>query len=711
MKQLTTAAAIVFCVGFAALADEPLSRDEMLAAARDIAASIVTVEYELQMDRGEDPPDMWSELRDERPACLPAFLISPTECVIYDCGLHERFIRSLRVRVGERKVDCRLKAALLDHPGIILEFDEPFDGTRPLAFDDHADEQLLIHCVYDVVGWSTIVSTFSPNYKIDDRGQTFRALGYQAPAQAVVAEDGAPVAILLKRNYRLDEQWKGNPADFAQLTAPQLQQRYQHIQQIGNAVLPRVRLNFRSPKTAESDRYATMRFNGDDDEGSATERNVEGLIVSPNRILVMANLQPKATAMLEKITVFLPDGNAPNAEFERSLKDYGAFTAILDEPAGTYAEFTSESYRDLLGKLLLGTEVRIHGEDRLLIINRRRIDSYGAGWQKRMYLDYANGAGNDYIFNLSGKLVALPIEKRERVTSSDYRYSYGSNHGLSLPAADMKEILENLDEHADPGNVPRSEEEENMLAWMGVELQALNRELARINNVSHLTNDGEIGALVSHVYPGSPAEEAGVELGDVLLRLHVEGLPRPLEVKLEDHFIWSHQPFPWDRLDEVPEQYYEEIPAPWPSVENVFVRALTDVGFGKGYTAEFFSNGEVEQKELEVVQGPPHYEAAPKYKSEETGLTVRDLTYEVRRYFQRKPEDPGVIVSNIEMGSRASVAGLKPYEIITHINEQPVHDVKKFEELVAGKTDLRFSVNRMQTGRIVKISLPEKTEE
>ena len=54
------------------------------------------------------------------------------------------------------------------------------------------------------------------------------------------------------------------------------------------------------------------------------------------------------------------------------------------------------------------------------------------------------------------------------------------------------------------------------------------------------------------------------------------------------------------------------------------------------------------------MQGPPSYDSAPKYKQEALGLTVRDMTYEVRRYLQKKDDDPGVVISKIELGSKAS---------------------------------------------------------
>jgi S1-C subfamily serine protease len=272
------------------------------------------------------------------------------------------------------------------------------------------------------------------------------------------------------------------------------------------------------------------------------------------------------------------------------------------------------------------------------------------------------------------------------------------------PAAYLKEVLDDLGKQSDPNNVPLREEEESHLAWLGAELQPLNRELARANNVSDLTHDGESGALVAYVYPDSPASQAGIEPGYILLRLYVEGQPKPLEVKLESDRGFTGS-FPWDRLDEVPEQFYERLPRPWPPAENEFTRSLTDLGFGKAYAAEFFQNGKVLRKELQIVESPPHYDTAARYESKGLGLTVRDLTYEVRRYFQRSAADPGVIVSKVEPGSKASVSGIKPYEIVTHVDDVPIQSVKEFETLIQDKEELRLSVLRMTLERQVRVKV------
>jgi S1-C subfamily serine protease len=237
---------------------------------------------------------------------------------------------------------------------------------------------------------------------------------------------------------------------------------------------------------------------------------------------------------------------------------------------------------------------------------------------------------------------------------------------------------------------------------MGVILQALNRDLARANGISQLTRDGQTGAIVSYVYPGSPADQAGVRPGWIILRLHVEGTAKPLEVNVS-YDRYADWEFPWDRLDEVPDQVLERVPAPWPAVQDNFTRMITGIGFGKTYRAELVVDGKVVFKDFTVVESPPHYRTAPKFKSDALGVTVRDMTYEVRRYLQKTPEDPGVVVARVEPGSKIAVAGVKPFEVITHVNDKPVRTVEEFQKAIGGQKVLRLSVNRRLTGRVVKV--------
>ena len=280
----------------------------------------------------------------------------------------------------------------------------------------------------------------------------------------------------------------------------------------------------------------------------------------------------------------------------------------------------------------------------------------------------------------------------------------GRDTPILTPAAQLAAVLADLKKNTDPYNIPLTEDEESRVAWLGVELQQLTPELARANHVADQTSDGHSGAMVTFVYPDSPAAKAGVEPGDILLRLNAEDQPKPIEIVGEPE-RFGGQPFPWNKYDLIPETVYEQIPTPWPPADNGFNLTLTDIGFGKKFSLEYVHNGKMLTKPFTVEQSPLHYNTAPKFKSESMGLMVRDLTYEARRYFQLTPQSPGVIASKIEMGGKVSVAGLKPYEIITHVNNQPVMNVKEFEKAVNDGGELRLSVKRMTKGRIVSVKI------
>jgi hypothetical protein len=286
---------------------------------------------------------------------------------------------------------------------------------------------------------------------------------------------------------------------------------------------------------------------------------------------------------------------------------------------------------------------------------------------------------------------------RERVAGPERRWR--SSERTLTPVHLLATALADLDTHADRANVPVDADEEGRLAWIGVELQPLDAGLARAYHVAGRTENGRTGALVTHVYSGSPADEADIRSGDVLLLVRVDDLPRPFPVHIQDE---SHQePFPWEQIDQVHDEYYQFLPKPWASAENSFTRFLTDLGFDRQVEIEGMRNGELMPYTLNIVQGPHHYEAAPEFRSEELGVTVRELTYETRRFYQLEDDQPGLIVARIEPGSSASTAGLKPFELITHIDDEPVFTVDLLEALVASGGDLRLSVQRMHQSRIV----------
>jgi S1-C subfamily serine protease len=685
--------------------------NEREAIAQAVAPSLVRVEYTLQYDKGEPPPStvfygaylstpVASFVTQERPMELPGFVLSPTLVVCPDPIIHPRFIKSIAVRCGDQLIGADPSAYSKAQNALFLTLAQPLQDVKPLAFDASAKPPYLT-VTYQLAEpeWTIQVSSLTSSIKKNEMSKSFYSL---QPYCVLVDVTGKPAGLAMWGSLPLDDSWKGSPLTWPVLTVDQRKAMLADTKKWADQSLLRVALSFRSPKKSAGKMFRQR----EDEEEESTEQNVTGVLVDDKTVLVLVDLKPAVTARLERILVHRTGGGKPiPATFAGTLKDYGAFIAKLDAPLEGAARLSGKPAEDFDNAILGSAEVTLQGEKRVAYFNHARIASFRLGWRRQVYPVLLNSANRTFLFTPDGELVVLPLVRRVKVAQEDEQGRW------PIPTAStyVKTLLAEADRHFDVSNVPLSEEEENRLAWLGVELQALDKELARINNVSELTRDGRIGALVSYVYENSPAAQAGIKPGYILLRLHVEGEPKPLEVHVED-YGFGGVAFPWDRLDEVPEQFYDEIPTPWPPAENNLNTQLTEIGFGKKFRAEFFADGKVITKDFQVVQGPPHYDSAERYKSDALGLTVRNLTYEVRRYFQKAPGEGGVIVSKIEPGSKAAVSGIKPYEIITHVNDQPVGNVKDFEKLIAGQGELRLSVKRMTKGRVVKIRMGAATQ-
>jgi serine protease Do len=691
----------------------PAATIDLSAAAGAVTPSLVRVEYSLKYDKGEPPRaggwvhvgmnergregfDAEASVLEERPMEVAGFLVGPTRVVTADPMIHPRFVQGVAVRFGDDVVKAKTVAYAANQAAVFLELERPLKSAKPLVFDAaRKGPYFAVSYFFDGIAWCVTVDGMPSGVLVEQPDRRRHATILDA---LIVDKAGTPVGLTMAEDVPADGSWKGAPTAWPVKSAAELEKMLADTQQRTEVGLLRVTLHFRSPPK-DSSRSSMYRGEGT----SVTEEHTTGVLVGDNRILILSYLKPKITARLDGITVFPIKGDPVQAKFAYSLKDYGALVATLEKPLPGAIPFSTLPLIESRNELLPAAEITIRGEDRTIYYQHRRIEGFTMGWRKQIFPLIPGEDSGRFVFDPQGALVTLPVTHREKISSGDR--DYGRQSGL-LPVAYMKSVLENLVANSDPSNVPVTEEEESRLAWLGVELQPLGPELARLNKVAELTQDGETGGMVSYVYPNSPAAKAGIQPGYILLRLRVEGEPKPLEIMSQD---MGDREFPWERLDEVPEQYYDRIPTPWPSAESAFVRSLTDLGFGKKYTADFFHDGKLVAKDFEVVQSPPTYDSAPRFKSTVLGLTVRDLTFEVRRCLQKKDTDPGVVVSKIEPGGKVSVAGIKPFELITHVDEKPVMNSKEFEAAVkAAKGEIRLSVKRMNNGRVVKIKLGEE---
>lgn len=697
-----------------------------------VSRSVVVVEHTYRYDRGEVPEldvaglayreaegdvesDLSSLISQERPGERLGFVIAPDLVLTADPLVESRFIERVVVRDGDRRITARPEAYAKAENGVLLRLDEPLSTAEPIVFDvDAAGPYKAVTGVLGNGRWWLAAAPIDGHQMFARGGPSWAVVSWPA---LVVAADGTGVSACFNGGLEVDGSWKRAPADWEWSSAADFAESVGRVTAIADAALPRVELRFRSPSQSDSGGGYGYGYE-DDDAGDITEWNGTGVLLDEHRVLVLAKLEPKVTARLESARVHLADGREIPATFGGSLREYAAMVVNLEESAGGAVALSAKTLHDVEDALLVRSQVRVLGESRTSYHWQARLARMTRGFRNRLLgffgevssASITNGDGDEgpmsFLFTLDAEMVALPLMVREKVASqSDYGgWSRADYEPTVLGASELGAILDD-DRAFDPDNRPLSEAEENRLAWLGVELQAMDPDLARFNGVVDVTGGGATGGIVTYIYDNSPAAKAGLEVGDILLRLHIEGQPRPLEVEVSMYEMgWGAQYL--EALDQIDPSYYDQIPPPWGGAETSLTRSLTDVGFGTPFTAEVFRDGEILRPEFEVEEGPAHYGAAAKFKSEAAGLTVKDLTYEARRFFQLTPEDAGVIVSNIEQGEGAAVAGVKPFELIVAVNDAPVHSVEEFEEAIAVGGELRLSVMRMHLGRLVKIRVP-----
>ena len=170
-----------------------------------------------------------------------------------------------------------------------------------------------------------------------------------------------------------------------------------------------------------------------------------------------------------------------------------------------------------------------------------------------------------------------------------------------------------------------------------------------------------------------------------------------------EYDIEQEQQFPWAKLDEIPEMYFGDIPEPWRGIKDPLNQRLSSIGIGREIEVIAICGGKLTKKRVKIEAAPKHFLTAEPYVNSAFGLEVRDITFELRHYFRMTEKNPGVIVSNVFAGSQASVAGLRPFEIITAVNDKPVFNIKEFQAALAGQSEVRLAVRRLYNDRVVTV--------
>jgi hypothetical protein len=275
-------------------------------------------------------------------------------------------------------------------------------------------------------------------------------------------------------------------------------------------------------------------------------------------------------------------------------------------------------------------------------------------------------------------------EDKERFREGEMSYYYSGQIEFRrvFTMRELESMFQRPESHFDKTIVWLPEEDQKRKMWLGVEFQPINKDLARAWDVQKQTRDGSIGLIVSEVYPDSPAEKLGLRVGDILLRMKEKDAREPVELKdggrdNYSRFFWGPDPYILGDYREM-----RGMP-PWSNRRNLITELLEVIGEGKTVSLTWLDSKRRETtKNFQVELAPPDFSNAPKFKDKAVGLTVRELTYEVRHSLLLPKDQKGVVIAEIESGSPASIARVGFYEIIPRIDNQPVKDLEGYKKIM-----------------------------
>ena len=261
----------------------------------------------------------------------------------------------------------------------------------------------------------------------------------------------------------------------------------------------------------------------------------------------------------------------------------------------------------------------------------------GLEYEDFIQTDAAINMGNSggALVDAGGRLVGINTAILSRT---------GGNQGIgfAVPVNLARYVMESIIEH---GRVIRG--------YMGVNIQDISPGLAEKFELKERQ-----GALVSDVTPDSPAEEAGLRNGDVILEFDGRPVQDSRNLKLQ----------------------------------------VAQTGPGKEVPVKVSREGKVKELEVTLKEFPQDKALAkgstsPSQSDDVTdGITVDDLSPEARQEINIPRNVNGALVTDVEPDSPGFEAGLRPGDVILEINRKPVRnseDAVKLSENVKDDALLR----------------------
>ena len=647
-------------------------------------------------------------LEGDRPFGAAAFAVAPDAFLVQDQHFVPDWVDRMMVSFGDREYPAR---EVLRYPGrdaVLVKTDKPVPGVKPLAFSaaiPFADDRNGVYFFSDRDNGLTLCGT-KPNATAEvtrylDLGcdlvkQTGNAIAVNASNEAVTVVFCAQ-APLAADTFAPPAAWASEPAEAF------LKRRADVEASVRASTVP-LFIHLDDEDNRKDGMARRSRRYREDEE--STDIDTVGLVLPEGEVIVPLALGASKMSEIDKVDATLPDGNKTALEFVGAFADHAL--AVFRFPGGKLPAGVAPARLDQKKPM----------QRYLESVQLVTVDNYSG--RSKVSLSYAQMLG----FEDGPKGEVLPDISFPRAKGglSFYVADDGSVGGLSLKKRDdmydkdlvtanrLATLL--ADRDFDPQYAIRQGKDRIRIAWIGVETQRMTDDLSREKKVTALLDAARSsGALVTRVVAGTAADRAGLKAGDVLLTVRLAKAHKfsPLsDGSYYEGFDWSG--FFGAFEGEFAEQMFEWDGMPWPDVEGGVNETFTKLGIGKEVVVAYARDGQRREAKLTLEQAPVHYRTARRVKLKDLGLKVSDMTFEVRGYLKLDEKAPGVVIVKVQPGNPAAIAGLRPLEIITHVNNEPVTSAKDFAQKVRGKQSLTFSIRRLAATRVVRIDLKAKNK-
>jgi serine protease Do len=235
------------------------------------------------------------------------------------------------------------------------------------------------------------------------------------------------------------------------------------------------------------------------------------------------------------------------------------------------------------------------------------------------------GSSGGPLVDLDGKVIGINSRGQ------------GRGIGFTIPVDTALEVMKQLDN----GGIERG--------WLGVSIQPFDRDLAAYFGVPDQT-----GVVVSSVTPHSPAADAGIQPGDVL----IDFAGTPIEAEKEEDL-------------------------------GNFQRVVARVAPGESAQIALLRGKERKTVTVKLIEAP---RAEADELESESGFHAQEITETIVRQ-NRLATRRGAYVSFVASGSPAAEAGLEPGDVIRRVEGHDVENLGELRKVLAAAESLpRFLI-------------------